>query len=243
MKLKYTLVIGIAFLFGGILSAQNNYSYEKTFAGYKSYLSNEFGVSCKAPKKFTNLDKYFVLFKIRKDKDKHTGSIYGPLFLSRDKQCIVLYGALPRDFSKGGKESTMSHPAYPRSQITAEIKTALGLFYSGGNPKNNDSTTFNFNDYVTTITGHKARAMFNADVIYKYDFPGADSVYFIDDSLEKLRHEKYPFCTGVFITKNNRATMDVKLLFTKEGKQHEKKYVDLLREQIWYEDDFVKGEK
>jgi hypothetical protein len=61
------------------------------------------------------------------------------------------------------------------------------LYYSYGHPLNNDSAKFDFNEYVTTVAGKKAREMFNADSIYIYDIPGADSVYFFDQSLEIMR--------------------------------------------------------
>ncbi|MDZ7632902.1 MAG: hypothetical protein U5L72_00060 [Bacteroidales bacterium] len=66
-----------------------------------------------------------------------------------------------------------------------EIKTALGLYYRHGHPSNNDSVIIDTDDYVTVISGKKAHEMFNADTIYIYDIPSADSVYFLDSSLEK----------------------------------------------------------
>ena len=112
--------------------------YEETFEGYANYISKEFGISCSIPDKFTNLDKYTVAWKVRKDKNNHTGSFFGLTLLSKDKKCIVMYSAFPRPASKENLEKR-KYPVYPRSQITAEIKTALGLYYSAHHSLNNDS--------------------------------------------------------------------------------------------------------
>ena len=213
---------------------------EKTFTAYSEYLSNKFGIVCMIPEKFANLNKYNVGWKVRKDKDKHSGNMYGLTLISGNKECIVMYSAFPHHVSKEDVEMRKKKalPIYPRGRITFEIKTALGLYYSYGNPLNNDSAKFDFNDYVTIVAGKKAREMFNADSIYIYDIPGADSVYFFDESLEKMRKKKYPYCTSVFISKNDRASMDFKFFFTKKGKKIESEYIAMLSKQIWYEDDF-----
>jgi hypothetical protein len=176
------IILLLVVLFSGSLSAQKKLLYDETFAGYASYISREFGISCSIPDKFNNLDKYHVGWKVRKDKDKQIGSGYGLIILSNDKKCMVMFSALPHHLSKEDLKMRKKEmlPIYPRSQITAEIKTALGLYYSPGHPLNNDSVKFDFNDYVTIVSGKKAGEMFNADSMYIYNIPGADSVYFID---------------------------------------------------------------
>jgi len=230
-KYKQILSFIVLFSIGGCLQGQENLLYEKTIKGYTGYVFKEFGISCKMPEKFINLDKYNVMLKIRRNKDKHIGSIYGPTFLSKDKECIAMYCAFPHRFSE-----EFSLPVYPRSQITAEIKTALGLYYFYDHPLNKNSSQFDFNNYVTTIADKKARKMFNADSVYIYEIPGADSIYFLNGPLEKMRENKYPYCTGVFISKNDRAAMDVKLFFTEKGKKNQENYINLLREKIWYDE-------
>ena len=241
---RYSLLL-LLILFSGNLFAQRDYLTEKTFPAYSEYLSNKFGIVCNIPQKFANLNKYNVGWKVRKDKDKYTGNMYGLTLISGNKECIVIYSAFPHHVSEEDTEMRKKKALliYPRSQITFEIKTALGLYYSYGHPLNNDSAKFDFSEYVTTVAGKKAREMFNADSIYIYDIPGADSVYFFDQSLEKMRRKKYPNCTSVFISKNNRASMDFKFFFTKKGKGKEEKYIAMLSKQIWYEDDFKDEEK
>ncbi len=236
---RFKLVLFLIILFPGNIFGQKNYLNEETFDAFSKYLSKEFGIACKTPVKFTNMAKYNVMWKVRKNKDKHTGSMYGSIFISSNKECIMMYG-FPRYFPKEdiGMREKMALPIYPRSQIKAEIKTALGLYHYSNHPLNNDSTKFDFNDYVTIVSGKKASEMFNADSIYIYEIPGADSVYFIDESLEKIRKRKYPYCTSLFVSKNDRVSIDIKLFFTKKGKKKEDKYINLLSKQVWFDEDF-----
>ena len=255
---KLTLII-VAFSFSWNLFGQENLWYQKNLPAYIEYLSKDFGIICNIPEGLKNLDKYYVGWKVREEKEKHIAGLYGPIFQSRNKGCILMYSAFPFYISEGNvellkrqvlmervlnRDTSTSEPvvspngAFPRGQISAEIKTALGLYYSYAHPLNNNSTRFDFNDYVTIIAGEKAREMFNADTIYIYDIPSADSVYFFDKSLEKTRKSKYPYCTGVFISKDDRATMHFKLFFTKRAKKKEEKYINMLDKQIWYDENF-----
>ncbi len=255
---KLTLVI-VTISFSLDLSAQEKQFYQRNLPDYAEYISKEYGIIYSHPERFTDLDKYYVLWKVREEKDKHTGGLYGPVFQSKDKGCLLMYAALPHYVSEEDAElfrttamierilnkdtstsESLGSPkqTYPRSQISAEIKTALGLYYRHGHPSNNDSVKIDLNDYVTIISGKKAHEMFNADTIYIYDLPSADSVYFFDGSLEKMRKRKYPYCTGVFISKDGRATMYFKFFFTKRSKKKEEKYINMLDKQVWYDENF-----
>ncbi len=259
MKTHRVALVFLAFSFSCNLFAQDNLWYQKNLSDYTEYLSKEFGIECNIPESLKNLDKYYVLWKVREDKEKHTGNLYGPIFQFRSKGCILMYPAKPRYVSEEDIESSKKLAMIerilnrdtsttesivrtdrnsPRGQISAEIKTALGLYYSYAHRLNNNSASFDLNDYVTIISGKKAREMFNADSIYIYEIPGADSVYFFDKSLEETRKRKYPYCTGVFISKDDRATMDFKLFFSKKGKKNEEKYINMLNKQVWYDEDF-----
>lgn len=214
--------------------------YEENLSAYKSHLKNKLGIECTIPPKLKDLNKYRVGWKVRQDWAKHTGTLYGPIFLSKDKECMIAFpGQFPDFFSKEERERRgQSRINTARVQITAEIKTALGLYYMIGSPLNNDTAEFDFNDYVTIITGKKPREMFNADEIFIYDLPKGDSVFFFDESLEKMRKEKYPYCTGVYINKNGTSTLDFKFFFTEKGLKKKKKYIAMLNKNIWYDEKF-----
>lgn len=255
---KLTLVI-VTISFSLNLSAQEKQFYQRNLPDYAEYISKKYGITCGHPERFTDLDKYYVMWKVREEKDKHTGGLYGPVFQSRDKGCLLIYTALPHYVSNEdaelfkttamiehivNKKTSTSESIvppirnFPRGQISAEIKTALGLYHRPGHPSNNDSVNIDLKDYVTILAGEKPREMFNADTIYIYDIPSADSVYFLDNSLEKMRKRKYPYCTGVFISKDGRASMYFKFFFTKRSKNREEKYINMLNKQVWYNENF-----
>ncbi len=257
--LKLNLLIVICFLSLNI-HAQGNDWYERNFLAYSEFLLNQYGIKCLSPKEFSEQGLYYMFWKVSEDPAKHSGNVYGPLFLSPNEDCLIMFSARPHYMTKKDIEIANTYATiervlnndttniehdpgkreiYPRSQITGEITTALGLYYHPHSPLNNDSAHFNFNDFVTIISGKKAKEMFNADSIYMYDLPNADSGYFIDESLEKLRQEKYPYCTGVFIIKNRRAPMEIKLFFTEKGRMKKNDYIENLSHQIWYNENFL----
>lgn len=256
---KLKLLIIICFLSLNI-RAQEKLWYEKEFSAYSEYLKNQYGIKCLFPKKFNDQGQYYVLWKVREDPAKHIGSMYGPVFLSQNEDCLLMYSGKPHYINKKdieiantfatiesvlNRDTSIIEPNlsmrddFPRSQITGEIKTALGLYYHPHSPLNNDSAQFNFNDFVTIISGKKAKEMFNADSIYIYDLPNSDSGYFFDESLEKMRKEKYHYCTGIYIFKNKRAVMDIKLLLTEKGNEKKNEYIENLSNQIWYIENFL----
>ena len=161
----------------GPLYAQQNLWYEKNWAAYTNYVSTTFGISTSMPEQFVDLDQYYLMRPVRKNRS--VGSMYGPVFQTKDKECIVMYPTLPEYTSKedeetykktalinrrlAGDTSTVeprvaTNSTYPRNQITAEVKAASGLFDNSGKPLN-DSVRFDFNDHVTIIAGKKAKEM------------------------------------------------------------------------------------
>lgn len=237
--LKASLIIIIA-VFSFKLMGQENLWYEKNFDAYAVYMADNFGIQYHIPEKFNDLDKYYVMWKVRKDPAKHAGFMYGSILMSKNKDCIVAYPSQLFNYSdKEKKRLGISKSNFPRNQVSGYLKTALGLYYSYGNPLNNDTAKFDFNDYVTTIAGKKARELFNADSIYIYDLPNPDSVCFYDASLERLRKERYPHCTGILISKANRASIDLKLFFTDKGKENMDEHLNMLEKQIWYDNNFA----
>lgn len=237
---KITLIVVIYVLCIQDVLAQENLWYDKTLSSYSEYLVDEFGIRFKSLGEFEDLNQYYILWSAKDKSDKGgVGCIYGPIFLSKKKDCIIMFDAQPNYISNKEKERRgIINSNFHRSQITGEIRNNLGLYFGHGNPLNKNSVETRFNDYVTIIAGKKPREMFNADSIFVYDLPNADSVHFFDESLERMRKEKYPYCTGMFITKNDRATMDIKLFFTKKGEKKKNQYVEMLYKSIWYDDKF-----
>jgi hypothetical protein len=228
---KKTYITVIVLLLTLNAFSQDNLWYEKNFSAYKTFFYNEYGIDYTIPPKVKDLDKFYVLWKVRKEDSKHSGNMHGPIFLSKDKECILAYPA-----NLNHKLNDDHRIISQISIITAEIKTSLGLYYHHGSSLNNDTTKLDIYDYVTIIAGKMAREMFNADSIFIYDLPNADSVYFFDESLENMRKEKYPYCSGMLIYKNNRPTMNIKFFFSEKGYIKRSQYFEMLSKHIWYVD-------
>ncbi len=240
---KLTVAIFSLLLTGNLL-AQDNYPYEKNFTSYADYISSEVGISCSIPEGFIDLNQYHVMRRVRED--KHAGFMYGPVFQSKDKECIVMYPGLTLYFTKkdlemgrmaarvnralGGDDSAVEPDGYnntvPRGFVVSELQASTGLFDNTGKPLH-DSASINFNEQVTIIAGRKARKMFNADSVFLYDLP-----------LQEPYMKEYTHRTSMVLGKWQRGTMVFKWFFTPEGKKKEKKYIKMLSKHIWYDEDF-----
>ena len=235
MKISISSIVLV--FFSCSIFAQEIIPYERNFEAYQKYHSEKSGVIFKIPEKFKDMNKYFVAFKIREDTAKYIGNRYGPLLISKDKQCIVMYPAMVAIQKDYTTEKLFS---YRMAQIFAEIETALGFHYGPGNP-NNRTGGFNSKNHITTIIGERILDMYNADASYIYDIPGADSTFFLmDKQLEIMRKKKYPNCTGLLIHKEGiRGGIYLMFLFTEKGKKNKEKYINMLSKKIWYDENFV----
>ena|SRR5690606_21177879 len=233
--MKQTLIYLILSVFSFSLWAQENIPYEKTFEAYSNYIFENDGIECKPSKELVDLQEYFVVQPIRDDRG--VGAMYGPVFQTPDGNCIIQYPssawAWPWDL-QGNPKAEAKYLSYT-GQIVREIKAALGYpdyITPPTKSKNSvpmivtpvyDTTSIDFNTYVTTIIGKDVKERFNADTVYIYDIP-----------LEEPFKNKYTYCTGLVIAKEGRASMNFKFFFTEEGKAAERKYLDYLDKQIWY---------
>ena len=225
MKIKKNILLCVLLLFSCKLFSQDRLFYEKNFSAFAAYFLENYGIVCKEPTSFSDLNKYYITFKIREDPATDAGFIYGPIFQSDDKDCLLAFYSINTTY-------------VPEGQINHDIRTALGLWYSYHHPLNKDTAKVDLYDFTTVITGKKAHKMFNADKFYIYDIPGGDSVFFKDKELEDLRKKHYPYCTGLAIHKEGRIVTKLKIFFSEKGKKKEDEYINMLAGKIWYNDDF-----
>src|SRR5699024_6337111 len=129
---------------------------------------------------------------------------------SKDEECLLLYPIIPIPFFEKNKDLK------PYNRIT------LALLRSFDISKEQADSLFVFDDHVTMVTGKFARDIFNADSIHFYDIP-----------LEKPFEENYIYCTGMVITKADRASLYFKWYFTEEGKEREEEYIKQLEGNLW----------
>jgi hypothetical protein len=201
--------------------------YEKNFSAFAAYFLENYGIVCKEPAGFSDLNKYNVVLFIRMIPDKAGVFLFGPILQSDDKECLFAYPCV--NFYSGSPED---------GQMFAEIKASIGLWYTYGHPLNNDTAKFDIYDYASAIVGKKTREMFNADTLYIYDIPHGDSVFFVDEEMELLRANNYPYCTGLVIYKEGGAATLMKLFLSEKGKSREDEYIKMLTKRIWYDDNF-----
>ncbi|WP_139959610.1 hypothetical protein [Flavicella sediminum] len=241
LNIRYQISIALFLMTINVFS-QVNLPYEQNLTSYKQYFKDKYGVTISIPARFRDLDKYRVHWAVREDPEKHTGFIYGPFFLSKDKKCMIVF---PSDFfgffgsfEKYKTTELSTFYFHPKGQVTAEVETSLGLYYSPGDSRNKVIENVDLYNYVDFIFGKQAKEKYNADSYSVSNLPDAHKTYFVDESLEKLRKKKYPYCTSLFIQKDERAVLDIKLFFTKKGFKKKEKYINMLDKHIWFDEKF-----
>ena len=239
---KIVFWVTIILLFFGVnASAQSSPYYEENLTSYKQYFKENYGVEISFPKKLKDLDKYSKVWKVRQEKEKISGSFYGPFFLTKDKNCMIAFPSTFFSLNSGKKNNTKSYNTFYfdfKGQATAEIETSLGLYYSPGDSRNKDINKVELYNYVNFIFGMRAKEKYNADSYSVSNLPDSYKTYFVDESLEKLRKKKYPYCTSLFIQKDERAVLDIKFFFTRKGFKKKEKYIKMLDKHIWFDENF-----
>ncbi|HKJ79448.1 MAG TPA: hypothetical protein VKA10_07930 [Prolixibacteraceae bacterium] len=137
MKCYFLILALLVFSVNGAFA--QNPPYPKDFKSYKKKLKDEFNVVAKNPESFTELERQdYIMLKIGRDKSKHTGTMFGPVFISEDENCLLMYGVRVVQKAKQNQGWRLKRgiSSYPRSQIKAEIGTALETYYGPHNPKN-----------------------------------------------------------------------------------------------------------
>jgi hypothetical protein len=128
------------------------------------------------------------------------------VFESGDRQCKLLYNLLP-----GYPECTCSKC----NRMYRELNSVL------------NTDDFVLDDCLRILPHEEAQKRFNADSIFMYDIP----VTGLDTGDGNFIH-----CTRMFITRQNRPTLDFVWYFTDKGKKKEEKYMQKMNRRIWYND-------
>jgi hypothetical protein len=129
------------------------------------------------------------------------------VFESGDKQCKVLYNLLP--------EYPAECSCSKCSRMYRELNSVL------------NTDDFVLDNYLRILPHEEAQKRFNADSIFMYDLP--TTVFDTGD-------ERFIHCTRMFITKENRPSLDVVWYFTDKGKEKKEKYMQKMNKRIWYND-------
>lgn len=227
------------FALSNCLIAQRSLLYQKKFVDYSSYIFDKYSVRCSLPANFVDLNKYYELWVVQKN--THAGFFYGPILQSKDKECILMYPynliIVKNDNNEPEKSDSITPIIFNlnksiktegllliESQIKFELGAAYGWLNKGGFQVI-DSLDYDINKYVTIITGSKPKEMFNADKVFIYNLP-----------LKEPYLEKYNFCTGIILNKENRASVIIKMFFNQRGKKNEYFYFNQLYKAFWFEE-------
>jgi hypothetical protein len=130
------------------------------------------------------------------------------VFESKDRQCRVLYDVFPWYTAYTG----YTH----RDRMCREFKSML------------NTDNFVLDNYLRILPSKEAQKRFNADSIFLYDVPTA--------AVPDTGDEKFTHCIRMFIVRQDRAILDLLWYFTEKGKKREKKYMQKINKQIWYND-------
>lgn len=203
------------FLFASmLLHAQNG---NNKFSTYAKFISKNLDIVWKKPKGFIDLK---TSTPWGPSVNRGPGFLYQSMLQSKNKECLILYPQV----SLLADNKTRIDERMPRSQMTGEIKTALGFAQDRSNGP--DKTTFDFNKYVKTLIGNDINKQINADTIFIAQIP-----------LSKPYQGKYPYCTGIYICKKKRPPMFFKCFFSEEGKLNESTYLKKILETVKYQNE------
>lgn len=251
-NLFYVCLVGSFFTSSKLVIAQQNALLDPP-SEFKRYVDTKLqpsGITGKMPDGFVFLEgcdhRKPKHWKLRKNEQSSRGFIVGPTLQSNNQEAIIMYNYLPFYQSESqkslmetvvkvnrklqGDTSTAkviiegTNQSLPRLSIAGEIWSGKGL------PFESMDSLFVFEDHVTTVSGKIAREMFNVDTVHFYDV-----------LLDEPFKDNYVYCTGMVMTQSDRPSMMLKWYFTEEGKKKEREYIEQLRGNLWYEDEWNFG--
>ncbi len=215
----------------------------RKFREYKNYLEEEYDIRCNRPKKFRDLD-YVELWKFR-PKPPCAGFVFNPIMQSKDNECLLLYPMIIPQFSEFNryvssvaraignsmfknkeKEENISEltiDEISRRNTINQLRSAMGHLDKYGRPI--PDSIISFNEHVHVYSEIEAREKYNADSFYLYEIP-----------MYEAYKDKYSYCTGMVIVKEDHTFLQFLWLFTEEGKKKEKEYIEALSNKIWFND-------
>ena len=202
--------IVILLLLGSIIEPVCAQNAKLAFPVYSSYISKVYDISWKCPKGFTDLNTS-VYWGPR---GKRSSTLnYNFIFRSKDADCLIMYPEIGLTY----------FPKDKIKRIDAEhlIYGDLGCIEKDGALQEN--AVREFEKHVTVLSGDDAGKLFHADTVYICTIP-----------LEQPYRGEYPYCTGIYVCKQNRPDMYFKCFFTEKGKQKGNEYLSKLYKAIEY---------
>lgn len=117
---------------------------------------------------------------------------YATYLVSKDKNCMILLPCF--EYEQGFTRRTEIMPLIKR-----EISNAMGC-------EQKDLQNADFDSVITSLSATAAKRLANADRLYVVDFP-----------LTKPIDKKWTHCQGIYMEKDGRPAMTVKVLYSDKG--------------------------
>lgn len=136
------------------------------------------------------------------------GSVIYSVFVSKDKQCKVLYPVILPVIHDTC--SCYSHRDIISRDFFSIYKTE----------------DLDLDHYLRILPQKDALKRFNADSVFLYSVPTA--IY--------KSGEEYAHCTKMILTKQGRPKLELVFYFTEKAKRKEEKYIKKINRKIWYND-------
>lgn len=178
-----------------------------SFPTYSAYMSDVFDISWKGPKGFTCSEA-----GLWNSQEKGSESVYNFVFRSEDGDCAIMYPDVDLNRVIDGTK---------KKPVVRRIYEELGCIGENGSLK--EDASGEFAKQVTVLSGDDAKKLFRADTVYVCAIP-----------LQQPYQGKYPYCTGIYVSKQNRPTLCFKCFFTEKGKQKEDGYLGKLYKAVGY---------
>lgn len=206
-KLSKIIILSLSCIMAEPACAQSG---RLSFPAYSSYVSKVYDIFWKRPGGFADLNTSTYWSPCGKNSSTLS---YNFIFKSKDADCMIMYPEIGLTY-------------FPKDKI--KVLNAGRLIYGdlgciGKDGILRENATHEFEERVTILSGDHAKKLFNADSVYVCAIP-----------LEQPYQGKYPYCTGVYVSKQNRPAMYFKCFFTERGKQKEDEYLDKLYKAIEY---------
>jgi hypothetical protein len=212
--MKYSQLLLLLALVPCSMQAQEGLPGYSEFSGYAYVAKHGYNITCKMPKKFSDL-KFLAGWKITEKCAKIPA--YSPVLQSDDKECMLLYTPmLPGDSEF---VPNVSH----KQGLAHDIKIVNGILDATGWP--DAEAQMNLSDWITANGAGEIKRRFNADSVFTYSF-----------TPERPVEGKYNHCIDMVISKPGRASVSVMWLFTDAGYRHRNRYIKRLNRNIWYDD-------
>ena len=206
-----------------ILAISGVWAQECDFSKYSNYIRDNYNVKIKMPKGFHCPSLVTLAWSPKLCSANLASCIYMCQIESIDGKCLILLPELLHHPPFGYKANTAYYLMLGELERSLDIDEPYWIRYEY---KENE-----LKPHFKELSQVEADRLFNADCVYYVaELPYSQEAYPYHMELT----QKYNHCVGVYIGKENRPAIPIKVFLTEEGKQNEHEYIDALFRGIRY---------